>query len=613
VSTLDTITLPSRGLPPRAPQASRAPQAPRAPQAGGAHRPRRAVAFRPESAVFFGLLAVYLAVGFWLVLAQHSIMEDALSRVANASYVIDSRQPKLANVGFVWTPLPSLLLVPFLPLKFLWPPLVTEGLLGNILSAIAMAASARVLCGLLDDLGVSRRVAIAVAIAYGLQPMIIWFGANGMTEALLVMFVLLASRRLVRWSTDPDPRHLMMAGTFVAIGYLARYEVLASGAAAVVVVGFLSWWRTLGDRTRRRDAVVADVLLVGAPLAAIFTLWALASWIIVGHPFDQFSSAYGNSAIVEHNGVATSVDLVLPAVQWLVLAPLLPAVFVAAGVLARRRRDLSLLAPVGLLTAITAFELLIYSAGSLFGFLRYQIVVIPLSAVLVGYLCRGRDRVLVLPQPERPDADATIPNGLPVSLPRPARHSISGRRGALPSGWRGAAAVLVAVLAMVPGVVTSGYAFLAVPALASQEWEHVRPAAMVAVGDTEPAPGAANGNFDVDRDVGAYLDAQRLPVGSVVLDSGPGFAVLAATANPRQFVITSDLDFTGATSDPVGHHIRFLLVSGGQAPYDAVGATWPTLVHGGPLPFWAKRAVVFPKTGLPGSHDWTLWAVQPAS
>jgi hypothetical protein len=41
--------------------------------------PSRGSRLSAESAVFLGLLALYLVIAAWLVFGQHSIMEDALS------------------------------------------------------------------------------------------------------------------------------------------------------------------------------------------------------------------------------------------------------------------------------------------------------------------------------------------------------------------------------------------------------------------------------------------------------------------------------------------------------------------------------------------------------
>lgn len=560
--------------------------------------------FRPSTpqALFLGFLALYALIAAWLVLGEHSVMEDAISRVANASYVVDSRQPKLANVGFVWTPLPSLLVLPFLPLQHLWPALVGQGLLANALSAVAMAASVRVLHGLLGDLRVGKRVSLALAVLFGLQPMIVWFGANGMTEALLVLFLLLASRNLVRWRGDGDPRHLMAAGAWLALGYLSRYEVLAAGCAAVVLVIGLTWTRTRGTRAERRSAAAADALLVGSPLVAAFLLWAGASWATVGHPFEQFSSEYGNSALVSSEGMAASTNTGLLVVQLLVLAPLLPIALVGAAYRAGSRRDLSVLPPVFLLGAVLAFEAMIYTAGSLFGFLRYQIAAIPLFFVLVGFLL----------------AEGPFPAVVAVGRRRWSRSRRAGERepGDVRSRTHRRVLLGIAVGAGLPGILTSSLAFMNSPTLASQEWGHVRPAVLSLGGDEQPTgagSGNGNGTFEVDRDVAAYLDAKQLPDGSVAIDSGSGFAVLAATDDPRQFVITSDQDFDGAVADPIGHGVQYLLLNRSASQFDEIAATWPDLAAGAAEEPWATLDVVFPVTGGPGAHEWVLWRVDPTT
>jgi Dolichyl-phosphate-mannose-protein mannosyltransferase len=570
----------------------------------GSAAARRPIRISAETLLFAGLLLVYLVVAAWLVFLHHSIMEDALSRVANAQYVLFSREPKLANLGFVWTPLPSLLVLPFLPLKALWPPLVEQGFLANILSAVAMAASARVLVGLLDDMRVPRRAAFTLVVAFGFQPMIVWFGANGMTEALLILFLLLSSRCLVRWLDDDDFRHLMAAGGYLALGYLARYEVLASGCAAVALIAVVTWRRLSKEQVNRRSAAFADTLLVGAPLLAAFLFWAIASWVIVGHPFDQFSSAYGNSALVETGGGPAAVNPTLIVMQWLVLAPVLPLVVVAASAIAVRRRDIVLIPPVALLTSVLAFEALVYFAGSLFGFLRYQIVVVPLLVILAGYLFSRRRTEDTVPDQHFPERDAPTER---LDLHRIRAHATPATPAA--RSWRSALIPAAAAALLLPGIVVSSDVFMNHRVYANQEWGRVRPAVLATLGQPEPIVGSVNGLFDVDRKIAAFLDAKRLPPGSVVVDSGSGFAVIAASANPRQFVITSDLDFQGAVVDPVGHGVQYMLLNRSNSQYDAVAARWPDLAADRPTAFWARRDVVFPSGGQAGAHEWALWGV----
>jgi len=159
---------------------------------------RAAPAAAPSRAprlLFAAVLACYLAVGAVLVFGFDSIMEDALSRVAAASSVWWSADPKLAAIGYVWTPLPALLMLPFTPLRAAWPELVSTGWLAVVLSATAMAGSVAVLHGILADLAVRPSVRWTVTVLFALQPVILVYSANGMTEALLMVCLPAATRR----------------------------------------------------------------------------------------------------------------------------------------------------------------------------------------------------------------------------------------------------------------------------------------------------------------------------------------------------------------------------------------------------------------------------------
>ena len=80
--------------------------------------------------LFIVFTVLYLAVAVLLV--RHDILfADAMSRVVNAYYVLFSRDPHLPAIGFVWNPLPSLVLLPILPLKSVAPWLVTHGFAGR--------------------------------------------------------------------------------------------------------------------------------------------------------------------------------------------------------------------------------------------------------------------------------------------------------------------------------------------------------------------------------------------------------------------------------------------------------------------------------------------------
>ena len=138
-------------------------------------------------ALFVALTGLYACVGFLLVIRYDLLDGDAASRVANAGYVLISRDPHLSAMGFVWNPLPSLVEVPMLLFERWWPELRTRVLAGVLQSALFMAAAALIVRGIALDRGVAagwRRVTVA---AFALQPMIIVYGASGMSEAAETM------------------------------------------------------------------------------------------------------------------------------------------------------------------------------------------------------------------------------------------------------------------------------------------------------------------------------------------------------------------------------------------------------------------------------------------
>ena len=85
-------------------------------------------------------------------------------------------------------------------------------------------------------------------------------------------------------------------GIAMALSYLTRYDAVACIAAAGVTT-----YRRAPAPPRLRRA-----LLVSGPGLASLVGWAVASWLITGLPFAQFSSQYGNTAFLAQSGLATS-------------------------------------------------------------------------------------------------------------------------------------------------------------------------------------------------------------------------------------------------------------------------------------------------------------------
>src|SRR5436305_6140526 len=86
-------------------------------------------------------LVVYLVVGYWLQVQHGFILGDALSRVAAAQSVLFSRDPHLAAIGFIFTPLASMVQMPAIGLSPLWPDMTARAFSATIMSALLMAVA----------------------------------------------------------------------------------------------------------------------------------------------------------------------------------------------------------------------------------------------------------------------------------------------------------------------------------------------------------------------------------------------------------------------------------------------------------------------------------------
>lgn len=515
---------------------------------------------RLKTLAYAGSLAVYLAVGYWLQVRHGFILGDALSRVSAAQSVLFSRDPHLAAIGFIFTPLTAMLQLPQIALSPLWPALADRAFAGSIMSSVFMAGAVVQVLSIGSDRGLPRGYTVAIAALFALNPMIVFYGSNGMSEAPFVFFTTWAVRRLISWMIDDDVHHLIAAGGIaMGLSYLTRYDAVGCIAAAGVVVFVTTYLRAPAAPRWRR--ALLDLLLVSGPGLAAFIGWAVTSWLITGQPFAQFTSQYGNSAILQQTGQPAEhigAGLAFAATCVMLLAPSLVPLAVWAGVVRRRRPyGSTVVVPLALFGAVLAFQALSYASGSTFPFLRFYIAAVPMAAVLAllavpeGAFARPKRRGKYAP---------------PQTVSRPPRRP-----------WLAYAPVALVFAVTVPSTAHA----MTLPRYAPQEYALASVLAPDA--DDRSDRGAVErriaASFSTERDIARYLDALNLPDSSVIVDTVFGFAVVAASQRPRTFVVPSDPDFTELLNDPVGHGVEYLLAvpPEGRGVSDALNTRYPTL------------------------------------
>jgi hypothetical protein len=456
------------------------------------------------------------------------------------------------------------------------------------MSALFMAGAVVQVLSMGIDRGLPRWYTVTIATLFAVHPMILFYGANGMSEAPFVFFMTWSVRRLIMWMVDDDVHHLISAGGIaMGLAYLTRYDALACVAAAGLLVGGTTFLRA--PRPPRMRRAVLDLIIISGPGVAAFIGWAIASWLITGEAFAQFTSEYGNKAILEQSGVTQPGllgGLSFAVVCILLLAPALFPLGIWAGFVRwQRPRWAVLIPPVAIYGAALVFQSGTYALGGTFGFLRFYIIAVPFVATL---------------------ALLAVPDGVFVPAIRPGRNALP--EPAVPSTrFRGGYAAAAGAMALC--VLVAGWG-MNQPRYAPQEYAlgavlHPEPDSIDPVTDREER---IVRTFSTERRIAGYLDDLDLPDSSVIVDTVYGFAVVAASRKPKMFVLPSDPDFVRILNDPSVRGAKYLLAvpPTGRGRSDTLNKRYPTLYDNGADV--ATLELEIPNDG-DGQPDWRLYRV----
>ncbi len=218
---------------------------------------------------------VYAAIGLRVTVGQHVVVFDALSRLAHAYFVWYNSPPKLAAIGFVWPPVATIV---FLPLAVIRP-LATSTAALALTSALFAAGTLVLMNRLFELVRMQRWMRWPLVAAYGLNPMIVFYAGNGMSEAVYMFFLVAAAYWLLRWYLIRQPRPLLLAAIAFAFGILSRYEVLTWALVATVAL-VLILMRQRVSRAELEGSLIAYL----APISYAVGVWVFFNWLIIGDP-----------------------------------------------------------------------------------------------------------------------------------------------------------------------------------------------------------------------------------------------------------------------------------------------------------------------------------------
>lgn len=499
--------------------------------------------------LLIALSVFYFAFGTVLVLRYNLFDPDGPSRVANAGYVFMSRHPHLSAIGFVWNPLPSLMEIPLIPLSRWWPEMLTRGLAGVVQSALFMACAALMIRRIALDCGVPTAWRWPAVACFALHPMIIVYGASGMSEAAETFCLIWCCRHLLQWLRFQRVGDLAWAGIALGVGYLARYEVVTATIGVALLVGVVIYWRS--PRGDRLNATILAVIIVVLPFAAAFTIWAATGWVVTGELFATLSSAYGNESQVAAadsiGGEGASSDWVVVTARLLGMQPF--AILATAGAVAMSiwRRRIDAVAPIATFGPVLGFAMWSQYTSMTFGWFRFYLLAVPLILV-IGLVCW------------RPQGSA----------PLRSRSSTAETR----------AGAILLTGSLIIGFPVTGYAMLD-QRIGNQHMQF----GLQSLLDPQQYPANEMWYRRImvnDRWLAKYFDQQRLPDGSVLMDTFLTWGIWLSSDDPKQFVITSDYDFVTALNRPWERGIRYIVVANPSLNVpDALIRRYPTMWEDG--------------------------------
>lgn len=573
------------------PQSARMPNLPRLspvlPSSMVAGFPERKDWGRQSNLVFVITLSIYMVMACWLAFDVQFYLGDALSRTQAAESVLYSRNPNLAVMGFIFTPLTTIAQLPLAALAPLLPELTNTGLSGAVVSAVFMAGACRQLWLIAAERDAPRWYAVIAVGMFAVHPMILIYGAVGMSEAPFIFGVLWASRRLIRWTSTDDVHDLIVAGFAFAVAFLARYDALVMTFVVMLLVGATVWRaRHRRNWTDRFGFAFLDMLVLVWPIGLAFLTWTVASWMSTGELLAQFTSQYGNSAIIEQmGGGPTGLPALLDALyRILLIAPALPVLLIVVVFFSLRRKDVEPYFPIVIMLTVLAFQTLTYTLGSTFGFLRFFIIAIALTSVLL---------IQVIP-----------PGGRFPTL-RPGATYIDRRTARAP---RTGTKVFFLLLVLIGTVITT--VGMGSPKWAPQEFALKQAIPVVDKGTVAEQEYRLRmlKTFSTERYIANHLDSLNLGEAQVLTSVTRSFAVLTSSQNQKQFVIPSDEDFITALNNPSEAGLRYLLVSSPEVEesVDPINMRYPELYETGSG--IATLELEFQNQGV-GQPDWRLYRV----
>ncbi len=502
--------------------------------------------YRYRYALIFVFFAIFYFVLSWhLVFNLHYAFGDAVTRTEKPFLVLYDNEPKLAALGFIWPPLPSLIQLPFIAM---FKGIIIYGFAGKLVTVFFGALNVVLIYLFLERIRIRQGWKLLLTTLYALNPMIVFYAINGMSETTFLFFVIATAWHFYRWQIDKIFYHPLFIGIYLSLAFLTRYETFALTAAIGVLMfltsifsGTLSGDQEVKESMLKRLKEGVNITLFSlVPVITTIFLWMGVNWLIMGDPLHFFRGSYsaseqsnsigGEPLQTSHNVVQTiwysykRIFLLFPLFSFLVIFTIMRA----------KKYAWLGISMVLLALSIPAFEIFVHYLGKSFGWLRFFIYIIPFSFVLLAIIL----------------------------------------------GYRKKISNIVMIIIVVAIVISSGFSGVT---MLNEKYGKEECASVRALIDNEVIKEDII-TYDTDIKVVNYLKGILNPQDKVLIDDFLGLGILLNYGDPKIFINNSDREFDLAVTSPDKYADYILIPASdgrGISKLDIFNRTYPEMYNKG--------------------------------
>ena len=233
-------------------------------------------------AIFFAV--VYGIVGYFMLTDGHIVNFDSLHRLNEAYMTWWNSPPKLAAITLNAAPLGAIAYMPLALIK----PLATSLTAIPVLTALAAGFLMSLINSILRRCEVPGVFRILMLLAFGLNPMFVFYAANGDVTVLGMVLAAIALLAVISWQLTDETRHLVAAGLAIGVAIMFDYGYALWAVGLMFAIMTVGSGHNDGDERRR-----SSLILFLAPIVYGLLVWILLNAVILSSPFGWISAQTG--------------------------------------------------------------------------------------------------------------------------------------------------------------------------------------------------------------------------------------------------------------------------------------------------------------------------------